>query len=306
MRYPEAGEGVVMDKKFTPGKLLRVAMAEEKPLQVVGTINAYAALLAEQAGFRAIYLSGAGVANASYALPDLGMTSLGDVLEDARRITGACGLPLIVDADTGWGPSFMIARTVREMIRAGAAGIHLEDQVAAKRCGHRVGKKLVKSGEMVDRIRVAVDTRSDPDFVIIARTDALAVEGINSAMERASRYREAGADIIFLEAAKSLDDYRRFAASVKVPLLANMTEFGVTPLYGAKELAEAGVRVVLYPLSAFRAMCAAADRVYRTIRADGTQREVVSGMQSRAELYGILGYSDYERKLDELFGKETE
>lgn len=295
-----------MDKKGSHGKRLRVAMAEEKPLQVVGTINAYAALLAEQAGFRAIYLSGAGVANSSFGLPDLGMTTLGDVLEETRRITGASDLPLLVDVDTGWGHTFMIARTVREMIRAGAAGVHLEDQVAAKRCGHRGGKKLVKSGEMVDRVRSAVDARSDPDFVVMARTDALAVEGMNAAIERACRYREAGADIIFLEAAGSLDDYRRFAASVNIPILANMTEFGVTPLYTVGELAEAGVSLILYPLSAFRAMCAAAERVYRTIRAEGTQRGVVSGMQSRAELYGILGYSDYERKLDELFGKGGE
>lgn len=295
-----------MKRKSSPGKLLRVAMTEEKPLQVVGTINAYAALLAEQAGFRAIYLSGAGVANASFALPDLGLTTMGDVLEDALRITGASRLPLIVDADTGWGNSFMIARTVREMIRAGAAAVHLEDQVSAKRCGHRAGKRLVKGGVMVDRIKAAVDARSDPNFVIMARTDALAVEGINSSIERACRYRDAGADILFLEAATSLDDYRRFAASTGMPILANMTEFGVTPLYTARELAEAGVSLILYPLSAFRAMCAAAERVYRTIRAEGSQRGVVSGMQSRAELYGIIGYGDFERKLDELLGKEED
>jgi methylisocitrate lyase len=299
-------EGICMERKVSPGRLFRVAMAEESPLQVVGTINAYSALLAERAGFRAIYLSGAGVANASFALPDLGMTTLGEVLEDARRITGASPLPLLVDVDTGWGHPFMIARTVREMIRAGAAGVHLEDQVAAKRCGHREGKRLVKPGEMAERIRAAADARSDPEFVIIARTDALAEEGVEGAIDRALRYREAGADILFLEAAKDLDQYRRVAASAGMPILANMTEFGVTPLYTAGELAEAGVSLVLYPLSAFRAMSAAAERVYRTIRAEGSQRGVVSGMQSRAELYGILGYGDYERRMDELLGKGNE
>ncbi|HTY21101.1 MAG TPA: methylisocitrate lyase [Geobacteraceae bacterium] len=292
-----------MGKKVSPGRLFRLAMAEEIPLQVVGTINAYSALLAEKAGFRAIYLSGAGVANASLALPDLGMTTLGDVLEDARRITAASTLPLIVDADTGWGHPLMISRAIRDLIRIGAAGAHLEDQVAAKRCGHRAGKMLVASEEMEDRIKAAVDARSDQEFVIIARTDALAVEGLKATIERGCRYGRAGADILFLEAATSLKDYRRFSAEVKIPILANMTEFGVTPLFDARELGESGVRVVLYPLSAFRAMSAAAERVYRTIRAEGSQRGVVSGMQSRAELYGILGYSDYERRLDELFEK---
>lgn len=288
----------------TPGQLLRAALAEEKPLQVAGAINAYAALLAERAGFRALYLSGAGVANASFALPDLGLTTLGDVLEEVRRVTGASGLPLLVDADTGWGHAFMIGRTVREMIRAGAAGMHIEDQVAAKRCGHRPGKALVSPGEMADRIRAAVDARTDPDFVIMARTDAVAVEGIEAAIERACRYREAGADMIFPEALTELAHYRRFAEAAAIPLLANITEFGVTPLFTVEELAGAGVGLVLYPLSAFRAMSAAALRVYRAIREEGTQRGVVAEMQSRAELYEVLGYHDYEKKLDELFGKE--
>ena len=295
-----------MEKKCSPGRLLRLAVNEEKPLQVAGTINAYSALLAERAGFRAIYLSGAGVANASFALPDLGMTTLGDVLEDVRRITAASGLPLLVDADTGWGHSLMIARTIREMERAGAAGVHLEDQPAAKRCGHRPGKMLVKSSEMVERIKAAVDARSDLEFVIMARTDALAVEGLDSAIERGLCYCEAGADMLFFEAATSLDQYRRFADAVGVPVLANMTEFGITPLFTAKELADAGVAMILYPLSAFRAMSAAAERVYRAIRTEGTQRGVLDAMQGRAELYEILGYNNSERKLDELSGNEEE
>ena len=295
-----------MEKNCSPGRLLRLAVSEEKPLQVVGTINAYSALLAERAGFRAIYLSGAGVANGSFALPDLGMTTLGDVLEDARRITSATGLPLLVDADTGWGHSLMIARTIRELERAGAAGVHLEDQSAAKRCGHRPGKMLVKSTEMVERIKAAVDARSDPQFVIMARTDALAIEGIDSAIERGRRYCEAGADMLFFEAATSLDQYRLFADAVGVPVLANMTEFGVTPLFNTKELADARVAMVLYPLSAFRAMSAAADRVYRTIRSEGSQRGVVDAMQGRTELYEILGYNDYELKIDKLLGNEEE
>jgi len=295
-----------MEKKCSAGRLLRLAVNEEKPLQVAGTINAYSALLAERAGFRAIYLSGAGVANASFALPDLGMTTLGDVLEDVRRITAASGLPLLVDADTGWGHSLMIARTIREMERAGAAGVHLEDQPAAKRCGHRPGKMLVKSSEMVERIKAAVDARSDLEFVIMARTDALAVEGLDSAIERGLCYCEAGADMLFFEAAASLDQYRRFADAVSVPVLANMTEFGITPLFTAKELADAGVAMILYPLSAFRAMSAAAERVYRAIRTEGTQRGVLDAMQGRAELYEILGYNNSERKLDELSGNEEE
>jgi methylisocitrate lyase len=295
-----------MEMICSPGSLLRRAVREEKPLQMVGTINAYSARLAERAGFRAIYLSGAGVANGSFALPDLGMTTLGDVLEEVRRITSASRLPLLVDADTGWGHSLMIGRTIRELMRAGAAGVHLEDQWAAKRCGHRSGKTLVKSREMEARIKAAVDARSDPEFIIMARTDALAVEGIDSTIERGKRYCEAGADMIFLEAATGLDQYRRFSSEVGIPVLANMTEFGVTPLFSAKELADAGVAIALYPLSAFRAMNAAADRVYRAIRSEGSQRGVVAEMQGRAELYEILGYDDFERKLDELFAKEEE
>jgi methylisocitrate lyase len=288
----------------SPGRLLRLALAAEKPLQVAGVINAYAALLAEQTGFRALYLSGAGVANASFGLPDLGMTTLTDVLEDLRRITSVTRLPVLVDADTGWGHAFMIGRTIREMERAGAAGVHLEDQVAAKRCGHRPGKALVTTDEMLDRIRAAVDARTDPDFVIMARTDAVAVEGMEAAIERACRYREAGADMLFPEALTELSHYRRFADAARLPVLANMTEFGVTPLFGIEELRTAGVSLALYPLSAFRAMSAAALRVYRAIREEGTQRSVLDGMQSRTDLYNILGYHDYERKLDELFGKE--
>jgi methylisocitrate lyase len=291
-----------MENRTTPGNLLRAALAGEKPLQVVGAINAYTALLAERAGFRALYLSGAGVANASFGLPDLGMTTLGDVLEDVRRITYASRLPLLVDVDTGWGHAFMIGRTVREMIRAGAAGVHIEDQVAAKRCGHRPGKALVSTGEMEDRIKAAVDGRSDPAFVIMARTDAVAVEGLDAAIERACRYREAGADMIFPEALTELAHYRRFADAAAIPVLANMTEFGITPLFNLAELGEAGVSLVLYPLSAFRAMSAAALRVYRAIRDNGTQEAVVETMQSRADLYTVLGYHDYERKLD----KKTE
>ncbi len=291
-----------MSTLLTPGALLRKAVTEEKPLQLVGTVNAYAALLAGQCGFRAVYLSGAGVANASFGLPDLGMTTLTDVLEDVRRITAASRLPLLVDVDTGWGHAFMIARTVREMIRAGAAGIHIEDQVAAKRCGHRPGKALVTTAEMVDRIRAAVDARRDPAFVIMARTDAAAVEGLDRAVERACRYREAGADMIFPEALTGLEQYRRFAGALGIPVLANMTEFGLTPLFTLEELASAGVGVALYPLSAFRAMSAAALKVYRTIRRDGSQRAALDEMQTRDELYEVLGYHAFEHKLDELFG----
>ncbi len=294
-----------MENRSSPGRLLRAYLAEERPLQVVGTINAYAALMAERVGFRALYLSGAGVANASLGLPDLGMTTLNDVLEDVRRITSASWLPLLVDADTGWGHAFMVGRTVREMIKAGAAGVHIEDQVAAKRCGHRPGKALVASGEMVDRIKAAVDARIDPDFVIMARTDAVAVEGLDAAIERACCYREAGADMLFPEALLSLEDYRRFADAVDIPLLANMTEFGVTPLFSTEELAGVGVSMVLYPLSAFRAMNAAALRVYQAIKGHGTQMGMVGEMQSRNELYDFLGYHDYERRLDKIFGKET-
>jgi len=288
----------------TAGARLRSALEVERPLQVVGTINAYAALLAQRAGFRAIYLSGAGVANASFGLPDLGITCLEDVCEDVRRISGVCSLPLLVDADTGFGSAFNIARTTRELIRAGAAGMHLEDQVSAKRCGHRPGKALVPAGEMVDRIRAAVDARSDSTFVIMARTDAHAVEGQAAALERAAAYVAAGADMIFAEALRTLDEYRQFSSSVAVPLLANITEFGQTPLFSVTELASAGVRLVLYPLSAFRAAARAQLQVYGAIRAEGTQRSVLDLMQTRAELYDVLDYHAYEKKLDELFGKE--
>jgi methylisocitrate lyase len=283
------------------GARFRAALEAECPLQVVGTINAYTALLAARAGFKAIYLSGAGVANASFGLPDLGMTSLNDVCEDIRRITGATALPLLVDADTGWGAAFNIARTVREMIRAGAGALHLEDQVSAKRCGHRPGKALVSSQEMCDRIRAAVDGRTDHGFVIMARTDAHAVEGQREAIERAQAYVEAGADMIFAEALTTLDEYRQFTAAVRVPVLANITEFGKTPLFTTAELADVGVRLALYPLSAFRAMSAAALAVYETLRREGTQQAVADKMQTRAQLYEVLGYHDYERKLDALF-----
>jgi methylisocitrate lyase len=291
---------------FSPGKKFRAAMTEEMPLQVVGAINAYAAIMAEKVGFRALYLSGAGVANASFGLPDLGMTTLGDVLDDVRRITAASALPLLVDIDTGFGGALMIGRTVREMTRAGAAGVHIEDQVAAKRCGHRPGKTVVGVEEMTDRIKAAVDSRTDPDFVVMARTDAVAVEGLQPAIERACRYREAGADMLFPEALSGLDQYREFAEAVGIPILANMTEFGVTPLFALRELAEAKVSLVLYPLSALRAMNASALRVFRAIREKGTQKGMLDAMQSRAELYDFLGYLDYELKLDELISKEDE
>ncbi len=293
-----------MPKTQSAGARFRAALEAECPLQVVGTINAYTALLAERAGYRAIYLSGAGVANASFGLPDLGMTSLNDVCEDIRRITGATDLPLLVDADTGWGAAFNIARTVKEMIRAGAGALHLEDQVSAKRCGHRPGKALVSSAEMCDRIRAAVDGRTDGDFVIMARTDAHAVEGQPQAVERALAYVEAGADMIFAEALTTLEEYRQFTTAVKVPVLANITEFGKTPLFTTQELGEAGVRLALYPLSAFRAMSAAALAVYETLRREGTQQAVVDTMQPRMELYEVLGYHDYERKLDALFATD--
>lgn len=286
---------------LTPGARFRAALAAERPLQIAGTIDAYAALLAERAGFRALYLSGAGVANASHGLPDLGMTTLDNVLEDARRITGRVAVPLLVDIDTGWGHAFNIARTIRELGRAGVAAVHLEDQVAAKRCGHRPGKELVPTTEMCDRLRAAADARPDKDFVIMARTDAAANEGVPAAIARAQAYVAAGADMIFAEALTSLADYRQFTSSVNVPVLANITEFGRTPLFTVEELRAAGVAMALYPLSAFRAMSAAARDTYAAIRRDGTQRAVVDRMQSRAELYDVLGYDAYERKLDQLF-----
>jgi methylisocitrate lyase len=286
------------------GARLRAAVEAEQPLQVVGAINAYSALLAERAGFRAIYLSGAGVANASFGLPDLGITSLNDVCEDVRRITSATDLPLLVDADTGWGAAFNISRTVADLIRSGAAGCHLEDQVQAKRCGHRPGKALVSAEEMVDRLKAAVDGRADPQFVLMARTDAHAVEGQQAAIDRALAYVEAGADMIFAEALTTLAEYRQFTSAVKVPVLANITEFGKTPLFTVQELAAAGARLVLYPLSAFRAMSRAAEMVYGALRREGTQQGVLDRMQTRVELYDVLGYHDYEQKLDALFARE--
>ena len=289
---------------MSAGERFRAAMDVESPLQVVGTINAFTALLAEKAGFKAIYLSGAGVANASFGLPDLAMTTLNDVCEDIRRIASATDVPLLVDADTGWGGALMIGRTIREMTWAGAAGCHLEDQVAAKRCGHRPGKALVTSDEMCDRIKAAVDGRIDDRFVIMARTDAHAVEGQQAALDRAAAYVEAGADLIFSEALTTLEEYGQFTNGVKAPVLANLTEFGKTPLFTVEELASVGVRLALYPLSPFRAMSAAALDVYQTIRTDGTQQSAVDKMQTRDELYDVLGYQDYEDKLDILFAEE--
>jgi methylisocitrate lyase len=288
----------------TPGARFRAAVAAERPLQVAGAINAYCAMLAERAGFRALYLSGAGVANASFGLPDLGVTTLNDVCEDIRRITQATDLPLLVDADTGWGGAFMIARTIREMTRAGAAGCHLEDQVQAKRCGHRPGKELVSAGEMGDRIKAAVDARTDAQFVVMARTDAHASEGAAAAIDRAQSYVAAGADMIFAEALTTLDEYRAFTKALgQVPVLANITEFGKTPLFTVAELRSVNVGLVLYPLSAFRAMSQAATTVYEAIRQQGTQKSVTGSMQTRAELYEVLDYLAYEKKLDALFAK---
>lgn len=287
----------------SPGSRLRTALATERPLQVAGAVNAYHAMLAEHAGFRAIYLSGGGVAAASCGLPDLGITSLEDVLIDVRRITYATDLPLLVDADTGWGGAFNIARTVREMMRAGAAGIHIEDQVQSKRCGHRPGKAIVSQQEMVDRIRAAVDARRG-DFVIMARTDALAVEGMDATLERAAACVEAGADMVFPEAMAELAQYRTFVEQVGVPVLANITEFGHTPLFTRDQLAATGVSLILYPLSAFRAMNKAALEVYRTIRTEGSQQGVLEHMQTRQELYEILDYHHYEEKLDALFAQQ--
>jgi methylisocitrate lyase len=286
---------------ISPGASFRAALAAEQPLQVAGVINAYAALLAQRAGFRALYLSGAGVANASHGLPDLGLTSLDDVLTDARRITGAVPLPLLVDIDTGWGHAFNIARSIRELARADVAAVHLEDQVAAKRCGHRPGKELVAAGEMCDRLKAAVAAKPYADFVVMARTDAAAGEGVPAAIARAQAYVAAGADMIFAEALTTLDDYRKFTAAVKVPVLANLTEFGRTPLFTLEELRSVGIALALYPLSAFRAMSAAALEVYTAIRRDGTQQALTGKMQTRADLYEVLDYHAYERKLDELF-----
>lgn len=287
-------------KSTSAGKQFRLLVKEQAPLPVVGTINAYSAMLAEAAGHQAIYLSGAGVANASYGLPDLGMTSLAEVLEDARRITEACSLPLLVDVDTGWGHAFNIARTVRLMERTGVAAIHIEDQVLAKRCGHRPGKAIVSMQEMGDRIKTAVDAREDANFVIMARTDAYAVEGMNAAIDRALHCVELGADMIFPEAMTTLEEYEIFTRAVKVPVLANITEFGRTPLFSQDELATVGVQLVLYPLSAFRAMSQAALNVYKAIKTDKTQAKVVDSMQTREALYSVLGYHEYEKKLDQL------
>ncbi|MBT3308967.1 MAG: methylisocitrate lyase [Gammaproteobacteria bacterium] len=290
---------------LTPGQRLRQAVAENSPLQVLGTINAYSAMMADKSGAQAIYLSGAGVANASYGLPDLGMTSLTDVLTDVRRITSATEVPLLVDADTGWGSAFNITRTIKEMVAAGAAGVHIEDQVMAKRCGHRPNKEIVSQQEMVDRIKAATDARSD-GFVIMARTDALAVEGMDSAIERALACVEAGADMIFPEAMNTLEQYQTFTEAVNVPVLANITEFGATPLFTTEELDGVGVKLVLYPLSGFRAMNAAALNVFKEILGEGTQQGVLDTMQTRAELYEFLDYHSYEQKLDSLFAEGKE
>ena len=288
--------------QYSAGAAFRKAVQEESPLQVIGAINANHALLAKRAGYRAIYLSGGGVAAGSLGLPDLGISGLEDVLVDVRRITDVCDVPLLVDIDTGFGASaFNVARTVRSLIKAGAAACHIEDQVGAKRCGHRPGKEIVSQGEMVDRVRAAVDARSDENFVIMARTDALAVEGLDAAIERAVACVEAGADMIFPEAMTSLEMYKQFADAVKVPVLANITEFGSTPLFTVDELASANVGLVLYPLSAFRAMNKAAENVYQAIRRDGTQKNVIDTMQTRAELYDRIDYHSYEQKLDALF-----
>jgi methylisocitrate lyase len=293
-----------MTHQTSAGGRLRAALGVERPLQIVGAINAYSAMMAERVGYKAIYLSGAGVANASFGLPDLGMTSLDDVLEDVRRITAASSLPLLVDIDTGWGGAFNIARTIKSTTRAGAAAVHIEDQVAQKRCGHRPNKAIVPTEEMVDRIKAAVDAKIDPDFIVMARTDALAVDGFNAVIDRVVAFVDAGADAIFAEAMTDLDMYKRVVDAVNVPVLANITEFGQTPLYTTGELGSVGIAMALYPLSAFRAMSQAALNVYKTIRIEGTQKNVLPTMQTRMDLYDFLGYHDYERKLDELFKNE--
>ena len=290
--------------ELTPGAKLRKAVDENHPLQVVGTINAYSAIMAEKVGHKAIYLSGGGVAACSFGTPDLGITTMKDVLEDVYRITDASSLPLLVDIDTGWGGNFNIARCIREMTRGGAAGVHIEDQVMQKRCGHRPNKAIVPQEEMVDRIKAAVDARSDQSFVIMARTDALAVEGMESAIDRAVACVEAGADMIFPEAMTTLEQYAEFTQAVNVPVLANITEFGATPLFSADELASVGVKLQLFPLTAFRAMSQAALNVYQHILNDGSQQAVVDSMQTRMELYDYLGYHEYEKKLDELFAQQ--
>ncbi|HSU64919.1 MAG TPA: methylisocitrate lyase [Burkholderiales bacterium] len=289
---------------MSAGAKFRQALSEEKPLQVIGTVCAYHAVMAKSAGYRAIYLSGAGVAASSLGMPDLGISNLDDVLTDIRRITDVCDLPLLVDVDTGFGVSaFNVARTTRSLIKAGAAAMHIEDQVGAKRCGHRPGKELVSGEEMADRIKAAVDARTDPAFVIMARTDALANEGLDAAISRAMKYVAAGADMIFPEAISELAMYRKFAAALKVPILANITEFGLTPLFSVAELRSAEVAIALYPLTAFRAMNKAALRVFETVRRDGSQKALLADMQTREQLYGFLDYHSYEKKLDELFAR---
>lgn len=295
-----------MANKLSPGARFRKALKENQPLQIVGTINAYAAMMAERVGHQAIYLSGGGVANASYGLPDLGMTTMNDVVEDVRRITAAVDVPLLVDIDTGWGGAFNIARTIREMERAGAAAVHIEDQVAQKRCGHRPNKEIVSKEEMVDRIKAAADAREDKDFFIMARTDAFQKEGLEAAIDRAKACIEAGADGIFAEAVHELSDYKAFVEAIDAPILANITEFGATPLYNRKELADAGAAMVLYPLSAFRAMNKAALTVYQNILEKGDQKDVVDLMQTRMELYDFLNYHDFEQKLDQLFAQKKD
>ncbi len=292
-----------MSEILSPGAKFRLALEKNKPLQVVGTINAYCAMMAEELGHQAIYLSGGGVANASYGLPDLGMTSLNDVIADVQRITSASSLPLLVDIDTGWGGAFNIAKTIRDMEKAGAAAVHLEDQVAQKRCGHRPNKEIVTTEEMCDRIRAAVDARVDHDFFIMARTDAFAQEGLQAALERAKAYVAAGADGIFAEAVKTEQHYRAFTEALDVPVLANITEFGQTELWNKKQLGDWGCAMVLYPLSAFRAMNKAAESVYKTLLADGDQKAEIENMQTRMDLYDYLGYHDYEQKLDSLFAE---
>ena len=290
---------------MSPGKAFRKAVSEEKPLQVIGTICAYHALIAKRSGYKAIYLSGGGVAAGSLGMPDLGISSLDDVLTDVRRITDVCDLPLLVDVDTGFGSSaFNVARTTRSLIKAGAGAMHMEDQVGAKRCGHRPNKELVSMDEMCDRVKAAVDGRTDPSFVIMARTDAIASEGFDRALERMEKYVAAGADMIFPEAVTDLNSYKKVTAAIKVPVLANITEFGKTPLFTVDELRTAGVAIVLYPLSAFRAMNLAAVGVYETIRKDGTQKQLLPTMQTREQLYDYLNYHSYEKKLDELFSRE--
>jgi methylisocitrate lyase len=289
----------------SPGQRFRQAIKEEAPLQVVGAINAYSAKLAEATGYKALYISGGGVAASSCGIPDLGITSLEDVLIDLCRITDATELPVLVDIDTGWGGAFNIARTVKAMIKGGAAAVHIEDQVAQKRCGHRPNKSIVSQAEMVDRVKAAADAKTDPDFVLMARTDALAVEGMQSAIDRACACVEAGADMIFPEAMTELSQYREFVEAVKVPVLANITEFGSTPLFTTDELASAGVSMALYPLSAFRAQSRAALNVYQSLREHGTQQKVIDIMQPRMELYDYLGYHDYEQKLDSLFDHKS-